>query len=151
MWAEAFGYGIQDLSDAGDWGAESLEGSVSTRREFVVARLAEEILDRIMKAMVPVADEGMDGWVGIVIVVTVGVGTSLAAGINVLLAAPRALSLRIRHHHPNRRHWRGGDRISAVRAVVRCSRAEKPQARPGSFWRRRTVVEAAQFEQQTKE
>ncbi len=42
---------------------------MTSGREFVVAGLAEEILDRSMKAMVPVADEGMDGWVGIVVLV----------------------------------------------------------------------------------
>jgi len=65
-----------------------------------MASLAVEILDWIMKAVMAIADEGMDGWVSYLAIVTVGVGTSLATGINVLLAAPRALSLRIGHNRP---------------------------------------------------
>ena len=107
VWAEAFGYGMQDLSDAGDWGAESVEGGVSTRREFVVARLAEEILDRIMSAMMAIADEGVDSGIGDPMVGAIGIGAGLAVRLDRLLAkrASPALALSVGHDGSGGRGW----------------------------------------------
>ena len=112
--AQAFGNSMQDLGNAGRGRFEAVECRVPACRELMVAGLAVEILDGVVLSMVAVADEGVNGRVGNVVVITDGVGTGLAAGVNVLLATARALSLGIRHDDPSRCCRWGAGRGSAV-------------------------------------
>lgn len=72
--AEAFGDGMQDLGDCGGQGLETVEWGVPARCEFMMAGLTIEVLDRIPVSVVPVADPGVKLWVGIIEVLTIGVG-----------------------------------------------------------------------------
>jgi hypothetical protein len=91
--AEAFGNGVQDLSDPGGWGADPVEVSVTSSREFAQAGLAVEILDGILPTVVSVTDQSMDSRISNVAIVAVGVGAGLAARVDRFLAERPAVAV----------------------------------------------------------
>lgn len=88
---------MQDLGDLGGRCFETVEGGVAPGGELLVASLAVEILNGVVASVVPIADEGVDGGVGDLVLVAVGIWAGLAMGIDRLPATSSALALGVRH------------------------------------------------------
>src|SRR5512137_727479 len=95
--AKPFSDGVQDLGDLGGRCFETVEGGIPPGGELLVASLAVEILNGVVASVVPIADEGVDGGVGDLVIVAVGIWAGLAMGIDRLPATSSALALGVRH------------------------------------------------------
>jgi hypothetical protein len=94
--AEAFGDGMEDLGNTPGWRLQTIEWGIPAGRDLSFTGLAEEILDRLVAAVIAVADQGVDGRVGDPEVPAIRVGTGVPPGVDGFLAAAGAFALGIR-------------------------------------------------------
>ena len=73
---QAFGNNVQDLGDAGRGCFQTIERGVASSSESALTGLTVKILDGVVSAVVPVADEGMDRGIGVIKVATTRIWTS---------------------------------------------------------------------------
>ena len=91
----ALGQQPQDHLDAVGCCLQIIEGCVAPTREVPTAALAAEMLDVSILASLAVADQRMHVFSGDAVVVAVWMGTGVAFRLNLFLASPTALALRI--------------------------------------------------------
>src|SRR5829696_826353 len=85
---EPFRQGAQDLADARWRRLEPVERRAAARADLGAARLAAKVLDAVSRAVVAVADQGMDALVRDAVVRAGGRWTGIARGRAALRGAP---------------------------------------------------------------
>ncbi len=113
--------------------------------------MAVEILNRVMTAVMAVANQGVNGWVGVVEVTTIRIRAAITGSVDRLLATTPALELRIREHCLGNcsRRYTGG--LPAKGAIVRGAWPQRPRATASGLRRCWMVAEVGQFDQQAQE
>ena len=138
--AKPFRHGVPDLGDLGGRGFETVAGGVPPGGERLGASLAVEIPNGVVASGVALADEGVAGGVGDLVMVAVGIRAGLALGIDRLPATPSALALGVRPDGTGGGCRRGHLWVSALRTVVWRSWPQGPWAAVGVLRGSRAVV-----------
>jgi hypothetical protein len=102
--AEPFGGGMQDWGDTGRRRLELVERGVTPRREFAPAGLTVGVLATRLSPAVAVANQGMNGRVGVAEVTPIRIGAGVTGRADELPAAAGALEWGVRNQ---RLGWRG--------------------------------------------
>ncbi len=122
---EAFSDGVQDLGGLSCRRPRTVKCGVPSSRKLPSAGLAVEIPDRIMAAVVAVTDEGMDGRVSDLAIVTVGLGQAWPR-VSMVFLRPRRLFC-CAYGTPDRAVAAGG----AVAASRQCGQSFAVRGRRG--------------------
>jgi hypothetical protein len=87
---------------------QPIQPGMAARTEFVSTRDTTEILNRLIFAMMPIPDQGMNPGVGDTAIFTIFVVTGIAIGVNLFRATARAFDFPPGSHRGARSFLRGG-------------------------------------------